>query len=58
MAPEVLLGKVYTESADVFRLEEFLLSVLEEHLRGQREEVIGRIKEIHIHIHMWRERSG
>ena len=58
MAPEVLLGKVYTESADVFRLEEFLLSVLEEHLRGQREEVIGRIKKIHIHIHMWRERSG
>ena len=58
MAPEVLLGKVYTESADVFRLEEFLLSVLEEHLRGQREEVIGRIKKIHIHIHTWRERSG
>ena len=58
MAPEVLLGKVYTESADVFRFEEFSLSVLEEHLRRQREEVIGRNKEIHIHIHMWRERSG
>ena len=58
MAPEVLLGNVYTESADVFRFEEFLLSMLEEHLRRQREELIRRNKEIHIHIHTWRERSG